>query len=175
MSLNNYKSYKKGMGIKVKIPGDIDKYDKQKIRPGIVLKAYPSHLEVQLFSTTKNESHSYFSLTINEQKQYVRSIYYRTIPWNQLVSKWFIKNELIFISANNPLFIKIAENKVTLLNDKYRLIHRNAFNKDIESNIKNKQIKELIDWNKDLQEENLKLKNEVELLKNYNSKNRNHG
>lgn len=172
MNLNNYKSYKKGMGIKVKIPGDIDKHGKQKIRPGIVLKAYPSHLEVQLFSTTKNESHSYFSLTINEQKQYVRSIYYRTVPWNELVSKWFIKNELIFISTNNPLFIKIAENKVTLLNDKYRLIHRNTFNKDTESNIKNKQIKELINWNQALEEENLKLKSQLDLLK---SKNHNHG
>lgn len=112
------------MGVIVKVPGDEDQDGNQKYRPGIVIKSYPSHLELQLLTTVENKKHNYHSLTINNQKQYIRPIYYRTLPWDQIMSKWIINEQEIFLSPNNPLFMKIAENKVKLLNDNYQLEHK---------------------------------------------------
>lgn len=148
----------KNLIIKVKIPGDKDENGKQKIRPGIVIKSYPGHVELQLFSTVKEHTHTYYSLMINNQKQYVRSIYYKTVPWEQVVSKWFIKSELIYLSPNNPLFFKIAENKVSLLNDNFQLVHKKNLIDSPELTKNKNQIQELVDWVRDLQEENEKLK-----------------
>lgn len=162
----NYKSFKKGMGIKVKIPEDNNKNGKQKIRPGIVIKSYASHVELQLFSTVKDNKHTYYSLMINNQKQYVRSIYYKTVPWEQVYSKWFIKNQLLYLSPHNPLFLRIAENKLSLLNDNYQLVHKKDLIHSIEITKDKNKLQELIDWNKDLQEENSKLKNQINNDKN---------
>ena len=59
---------------------DIDKETgKQKYRPAIVIKSYPSHVKIQLM-TTDPSNHDYFKIKINNQIQYIRPIYYRTIP-----------------------------------------------------------------------------------------------
>ncbi|WJG71466.1 hypothetical protein [Spiroplasma ixodetis] len=70
-----WKQYIKGMGIRVKIPNDIDKETgKQKYRPAIIIKSYPSHVKVQLM-TTEPSSHDYFKIKIDNQIQYIRPIY----------------------------------------------------------------------------------------------------
>lgn len=67
-----WKQYIKGMGIRVKITDDIDKETgKQKYRPAIVIKSYPSHVKVQLM-TTESSNHDYYKIKINNQIQYIR-------------------------------------------------------------------------------------------------------
>lgn len=130
MQSKNYQTFKKGIGVIVKISGDIDKNGKQKYRPGIIIKSYPSHAELQLLTTVKNEKYAYHELTINNQKQYIKPIYYRTLPWNQIISKWIIDGKEISLSLNNPLFVKIAENKIRMLNDNYQLVHKRFLQKE---------------------------------------------
>ena len=105
------------MGVYIKNPDDKDINGNQKYRPGIIIKSFPSHLELQLLSTTKNNKHTYHSLIINNQKQYIRPIYYRTISWDQVVNKWIINKKIVYLSKNNPLFLKITENKIQQLTD----------------------------------------------------------
>lgn len=60
---------KRGLGIRVKMIDDIDKETgKQKYRPAIVIKSYPSHVKVQLM-TTESSNHDYFKIKINNQIQ----------------------------------------------------------------------------------------------------------
>ncbi|WP_342218464.1 hypothetical protein [Spiroplasma endosymbiont of Amphimallon solstitiale] len=108
-----WKQYIKGMGIRVKITDDIDKETgKQKYRPAIVIKSYPSHVKVQLM-TTESSNHDYYKIKINNQIQYIRPIYYRTIPLEWVNQKWIDNNKKqIFISKNNSLFIKIQEMEI---------------------------------------------------------------
>lgn len=54
----------KGMGIRVKIIDDTDKETgKQKYRPAIVVKSYPSHVKVQLM-TTEPSNHDFGWVTL---------------------------------------------------------------------------------------------------------------
>ncbi len=65
----DWKKLQKGRGIKVQIPNDIDKETgKQKYRPAIVIKSYPSHVKVQLM-TTEPSGHDYFKIKIDNQIQ----------------------------------------------------------------------------------------------------------
>ncbi|WP_342273006.1 hypothetical protein [Spiroplasma endosymbiont of Acasis viretata] len=54
MQSNNYKSYKKGMGILVCIPGD-EHNGIQSKRPGIVLSSHPNYIVIQLLSTQPSD------------------------------------------------------------------------------------------------------------------------
>lgn len=52
MIKENWRKLQRGRGIRVQIIGDIDKETgKQKYRPAIVIKSYPSHIKVQLMTT----------------------------------------------------------------------------------------------------------------------------
>ncbi|BDT04070.1 hypothetical protein [Spiroplasma ixodetis] len=76
----------KGTGIKVQIPNDIDNQTgKQKYRPAIVIKSYPSHVKVQLLSTQPNKD-DYYKITVNNKIGYIRPIYHVTIPFNLIKS-----------------------------------------------------------------------------------------
>ncbi|MBP1526624.1 MAG: hypothetical protein H9Q66_01655 [Spiroplasma ixodetis] len=145
---------RKGMGIRVKITDDIDKETgKQKYRPAIVIKSYPSHVKVQLM-TTEPSNHDYFKIKIDNQIQYIRPIYYRTIKFNEITDIWKDKfNNIIKLSTNSKLFEKILEMECK---EMFEIIL------DLKKYLK-------------LQEENEHLKKQIELLKNFNLKNRNHG
>lgn len=172
MSQIKWWKLQKGTGIKVKIPGDIDKITgKQKIRPGIIIKSYPSHIKVQLFSTEKSKDTN-FSIVINGTLQHIRPIYFRTILFIDVHSLWFEKREKVFVKKDSSFFEKIIE-----------MQYKEIFDKSLDLSLQHKlekylkQNSELLDWNKELQKENeiQQLKKEVELLKNSNLKNRNRG
>lgn len=84
--MKNWKSYKKGMGIKVKIPNDLDEFDNQKYRPSIVIKSYPSHIKVQLLSTQPSKN-DYYKIILNNRTAYIRPIYHVTISIFYLINK----------------------------------------------------------------------------------------
>lgn len=155
-----WKQYIKGMGIRVKIPNDIDKENgKQKYRPAIVIKSYPSHVKVQLM-TTEPSNHDYFKIKINNQIQYIRPIYYRTIPFEWVNQKWIDNNKKqIFISKNNSLFIKIQEMEI-----KENLGYKIDF----------KKIKKVLNENQNFIKENKELKKQI-CMQSLKLKNRNHG
>lgn len=109
----DWKKLQKGRGIKVQIPNDIDnKTGKQKYRPAIVIKSYPSHVKVQLM-TTEPSGHDYFKIKIDNQIQYIRSIYYRTIPIEWINRIWRDNfNKPIQLDKNSTLFTKIQEMEI---------------------------------------------------------------
>ncbi|WP_342275997.1 hypothetical protein [Spiroplasma endosymbiont of Nebria brevicollis] len=152
----------KGTGIKVKLNGDIDKNGKQKIRPGIIIKSYPSHIKVQLFSTEKSKD-TYFSIVINGKLQHIRAIYHKTILFTDVHSFWFERGSKVSIEKDSVFFEKIIE-----------MEHKEIFEKPLDLSFQHKlekvekQKEQLIVWIKNLQEENLKLK---EQLKNQIRKN----
>ncbi|WDA54939.1 MAG: hypothetical protein PPFGHCPK_01420 (plasmid) [Spiroplasma endosymbiont of Drosophila atripex] len=106
MSQIEWWKLKKGIGIKVQIPNDIDKESgKQKYRPAIVIKSYPSHVKVQLLSTQPNKD-DYYKITINNKIGYVRPIYHVTISLKQIKSFWFEKGKIVKIKYDSVFFIK---------------------------------------------------------------------
>lgn len=143
----------KGMGIRVIISNDIDNQtSKQKYRPGIVIKSYPSHVKVQLM-TTEPSSHDYFKIKIDNQIQYIRPIYYRTIKFNEIADIWKDKyNKPIQLDKNSTLFTKIQEMEI-----KENLGYEINLNK-IQS----------------LEKENQQLKKQI-CVQSLKLKNRNHG
>ncbi|WDA54875.1 MAG: hypothetical protein PPFGHCPK_01356 (plasmid) [Spiroplasma endosymbiont of Drosophila atripex] len=151
----------KGMGIRVKISNDIDNQTgKQKYRPAIVIKSYPSHVKVQLM-TTEPSSHDYFKIKINNQIQYIRPIYYKTIKFNEIGNIWKDKfNNPIQLDKSSNLFTKIQEMEI-----KENLGYEINLNQKIKLETKIQK----------LEKENQQLKNKIELFKNSNLKNRNHG
>ena len=107
---------KKGRGIRVKIIDDIDKETgNQKYRPAIVIKSYPSHVKVQLMTTEKS-SHDFYTITIDNQNQYIRPIYFRTIKFNEITDVWKDKDNIailpIQLDKNSTLFTKIQEMEI---------------------------------------------------------------
>ncbi|MBP1525923.1 MAG: hypothetical protein H9Q65_05150 [Spiroplasma ixodetis] len=142
-----WKQYIKGMGIRVKITDDIDKETgKQKYRPAIVIKSYPSHVKVQLM-TTESSNHDYYKIKINNQIQYIRPIYYRTIPLEWVNQKWIDNNKKqIFISKNNSLFIKIQEMEIK---------------ENLGYKIDLKKIKKVLNENQNFRQENKQLKKQI--------------
>ncbi|WDA54960.1 MAG: hypothetical protein PPFGHCPK_01441 (plasmid) [Spiroplasma endosymbiont of Drosophila atripex] len=145
----DWKKLRKGIGIKVQIPNDIDKdTGKQKYRPAIVIKSYPSHVKVQLM-TTESSNHDYFKIKINNQIQYIRPIYYRTIPLEWINRIWRDNfNKPIQLDKKSNLFIKITE-----MEFKENLDYEISFN-----NIKNLK-KENQELKKQICVQSLKLKN----------------
>lgn len=145
---------KKGLGIRVKIIDDIDKETGiQKYRPAIVIKSYPSHVKVQLM-TTEPSKHDYFTIMIDNQIQYIRPIYYRTIKFNEITDIWKDKfNKIIVINKTSKLFQKIAEMECKEI---------------FEITLDLKKISKL-------KQEIQQIKKENELLRNSELKNRNHG
>ncbi|WP_174480099.1 hypothetical protein [Spiroplasma endosymbiont of Danaus chrysippus] len=139
----------KGMGIRVKIIDDTDKETgKQKYRPAIVIKSYPSHVKVQLM-TTEPSNHDYFQTKIDNQIQYIRSIYYRTIKFNEITDIWKDKfNKIISINKTSKLFQKIVEMKCKEIFE---------INIDLEKN--KYQEKEIQELKKQICVQALKLKN----------------
>ncbi|BET39675.1 hypothetical protein [Spiroplasma ixodetis] len=103
----------KGMGIRVKISNDIDNQTgKKKYCPAIVIKSYPGHVKVQLM-TTEPSSHDYFKIKINNQIQYIRPIYYKTIKFNEIGNIWKDKfNNPIQLDKSSTLFTKIQEMEI---------------------------------------------------------------
>jgi len=150
----------KGMGIRVKMPNDIDKETgKQKYRPAIVIKSYPSHVKVQLM-TTEPSNHDYFKIKIDNQIQYIRPIYCRTIPFEWINQKWIdINNNIIKIDRKNKIFQKIAAKEYKEISDQ---------------NLDLTKIKNLETKIQKLEKENQEFKKQicVQVLK---LKNRNHG
>ncbi|WP_338987169.1 hypothetical protein [Spiroplasma endosymbiont of Dasysyrphus albostriatus] len=141
---------RKGMGIKVQIPNDIDKETgKQKYRPAIVIKSYPSHVKVQLLSTQPNKN-NYYKITVNNKIGYVRAIYHITISFNLIQSLWFERGQKVFINSDSVFFQKIIEMEYKEIFDKELNLHQ-------------------------LHEEIQELRNEIELLRNSKLKNRHHG
>ncbi|WDA55003.1 MAG: hypothetical protein PPFGHCPK_01484 (plasmid) [Spiroplasma endosymbiont of Drosophila atripex] len=123
----------KGTGIKVQIPNDIDKETgKQKYRPAIVIKSYPSHVKVQLM-TTEQSTHDYFKIKIDNQIQYIRPIYYRTIPIEWVNRSWKDKNnKLIVLNKTNKFFQNIAEKEyIEILGQKLNFVKENKLKKQI--------------------------------------------
>ncbi|BDT05198.1 hypothetical protein [Spiroplasma ixodetis] len=100
---------RKGIGVRVQLPNDIDNQTgKQKYRPAIVIKSYPSHVKVQLM-TTEPSSHDYFKIKINNQIQYIRPIYYRTISFDLVNRIWLDKNNnAIILNKTNKFFKKLG-------------------------------------------------------------------
>jgi len=164
------KNLRKGIGIRVKITGDINEYGEQKIRPGIVIKSYPSHVKTQLLTTEINEKEDYYYVTTNKIG-YVRPIYHVTISYNQIKSLWFERGKVVQIEHDSTFFRKIIEME-------YKEIFEQNLNLENIENLqceneklkleiikKNEQMQELINWNKNLQDENLKFITELELYK----------
>lgn len=153
MSQIEWWKLKKGIGIKVQIPNDIDKESgKQKYRPAIVIKSYPSHVKVQLLSTQPNKD-DYYKITINNKIGYVRPIYHVTISLKQIKSFWFEKGKIVKIKYDSVFFHKVIE-----------MEYKEIFDKNLELEVIQQQAKKI-----------KQLKNEIELLKNFKSKTRNHG
>ncbi|MBP1526873.1 MAG: hypothetical protein H9Q66_02910, partial [Spiroplasma ixodetis] len=149
----NWWYFRKGTGIKVKIQGDVDKETgKQKYRPGVVIKSYPNHLKVQLFSTEKTKDTA-FSIVINDKVQHIRPIYHKTISFADINSFWFEKGNKVFIEKDSSLFEKIIEMEYQEIFEKPLGL---SFQHKLEK--QQKQINELTNWNRDLQKENLNLK-----------------
>ncbi|WP_252320796.1 hypothetical protein [Spiroplasma endosymbiont of Lariophagus distinguendus] len=100
---------RKGIGVRIQLPNDIDKETgKQKYRPAIVIKSYPSHVKVQLM-TTESSSHDYFKIKIDNQIQYIRPIYYRTISFELVNRIWLDKNNnAIILNKTNKFFKKLG-------------------------------------------------------------------
>lgn len=105
-----WKKFQRGRGVRVAIKGDINKNDNtQKYRPGIVIKSYPSHVKVQLLSTEQSK-YDYFSININNKKQYIRPIYFRTIELNEILDTWKDDNgKIIQLDKKSTFFTKIIE------------------------------------------------------------------
>lgn len=154
MIRNNWKKYERGDGIRVKLPNDFDEKGKQKYRPGIVIRSYPNHIKVQLFST--DSKNAYTSILINEKIQYIKPKYNCSITINEVNQRWNEKETKspIKISRNNNLFKKIAEMEYwEISGQKYR-----------NTNFK-ERIDQLIEWIKDLEKENSKLKLKIKSSK----------
>lgn len=124
-----------GVGIRVAIKGDNDKYGNQKNRPGIVLRRYPSHVKVQLLSTEKS-NYDHFSLKINNIDQYVRPIYFRTVKYYEILELWRDdNNKIIKLQKGSTFFTRIVEMQYTELFEekldliKYQLENRLNFKK----------------------------------------------
>ncbi|WJG71299.1 hypothetical protein [Spiroplasma ixodetis] len=149
MQQNYWWKLKKGRGIRVKIIDDIDKETgKQKYRPAIVIKSYPSHVKVQLM-TTESSNHDYFKIKIDNQIQYIRPIYYRTIKFNEIADIWKDKcNKPIQLDKNSTLFTKIQEMEI-----KENLGYEINLNKTQSLEKENQQLK------KQICVQSLKLKN----------------
>lgn len=151
----------KGMGIRVKISNDIDNQtgSKQKYRPAIVIKSYPSHVKVQLM-TTEPSSHDYFKIKINNQIQYIRPIYYKTIKFNEIGNIWKDKfNNPIQLDKSSTLFIKIQEMEIK---------------ENLGYKIDLKKIKKVLNENQNFRQENKQLKKKI-CMQSLKLKNRNHG
>lgn len=103
-----FKSYKRGMGIKVRIIGDNDTSGKQKIRPAIIIKSYPSHIKVQLLSTQPNKN-DYYSIKVNNIQSYIRSIYYKTITIDEIHGFWHESGKQVILDPKSKFFEKVAE------------------------------------------------------------------
>jgi len=174
---------KKGRGIKVKIKGDIDKEtSEQKYRPAIVIKSYPSHVKLQLM-TTEASYHDYFKIKIDNQVQYIRPIYFRTVKFNEITTIWKDSfDKPIQLDRKSTLFTKIQEMEIKEnleyeidLNNYEKILNENEqLNNTLKENIQNLenevknlvlQIQELIELDKDLQNENDKKK--IRYLKKY--------
>lgn len=190
---NIWNNLRKGTGVIVCIPGD-EHNGIQSKRPGVVLKTHPKYITVQLLSTTKSK-HDIGITNINYKIQYVRPIYLRNITINQIIGLWYdYKKHPIFINDNSKLMNLIESNpykassitlsieeflKIKVLEESAEKSYKTvleliAENEKLKSTIFDMKDKEeeLLFWNKDLQEENLKLITQLDLLK---SKNRNHG
>lgn len=89
MRVKNYKSYKKGMGIIVNIPGDHHN-GVPCTRPGIVLDSNPGYVVVQLFSSRSNPD-DLASFAINNKTQYIRGIYLKNVLLTQIKGIWWDK------------------------------------------------------------------------------------
>ncbi len=105
----NWRKFQKGTGIRVPLLNDFDENGQQKHRPGIVIKTYPTHVEVQLLSTQSNK-HDAFSTKINNKVQYVRPIYFRTININDITDVWKdADGKAIEINKTSNFFQKVAK------------------------------------------------------------------
>ncbi|WP_174481631.1 hypothetical protein [Spiroplasma endosymbiont of Danaus chrysippus] len=104
-----WKKYEKGDGVRVKLDGDLDQNNNQKYRPGIIIRSYPTHIKIQLFST--NPKNSYASVTINSKIQYIKSKYNRSVNISEINQRWIDKKTKlpVKINKNNILFKQIAE------------------------------------------------------------------
>ena len=99
---------RKGIGIKVKMPHDIDENGKQKYRPAIVIKSYPSHVKVQLLSTQSNKD-DYYKIIVNNKTGYIRPIYNITISYENIYNFWYEKGKIISLKNDSIFFEKIIE------------------------------------------------------------------
>lgn len=76
--------------------------------PGIVIKSYPNHIKVQLFSTEKSKD-TVFSIVINGKLQYIRPIYHKTVLFTDVYNFWFEKDKKVFVEKDSAFFEKIIE------------------------------------------------------------------
>ncbi|WP_339041378.1 hypothetical protein [Spiroplasma endosymbiont of Apeira syringaria] len=167
------------MGILVCIPGD-EHNGIQSKRPGIVLSSHPNYIVIQLLSTQPSD-HDLGTLTINNKISYISPIYLINIIKNQVLGFWFDYNtrKPIYLNKSSKL-MKIIEsnpykaNSITLKLKEYLELKNSIINQSQVLKIR-KQMNELTNWNKDLQQEIQQLKNEIDLLKNSKSKTCNRG
>ncbi|WJG71335.1 hypothetical protein [Spiroplasma ixodetis] len=154
-----WRQLQKGTGIKVTITGDIDEFGKQKYRPAIVIKSYPSHVKVQLLSTKKGIN-AYYKCLIGNKVSYVRPIYHVTISHSVVIhSYWFEKGKRIQINKKNVFFQKIIE-----------MEYKEIFDKNLDfTKIKELEIK--------VQEQDIEIKQLKKqiCMQSLKLKNRNHG
>lgn len=171
MEKNKWKKLQKGTGIIVCIPGD-EHNGIQSKRPGIVVKTHENYVTVQLFSSQPSE-HDLLTIVVNNKKQHLRPIYLKNILFNQINNYWFdySKREPLSVNENSKL-MKIIESNKNISN--YITLELNDY---LDLKKKNQHFEKLLDWNKELEQENeiQQLKKEIELLKNSNLKNRNRG
>lgn len=153
-----WRQLQKGTGIKVTITGDIDEFGKQKYRPAIVVKSYPSHVKVQLLSTKKGID-TYYKCLIGNKVSYVRPIYHVTISHSVIHSYWFEKGKRIQINKKNVFFQKIIE-----------MEYKEIFDKNLDLT----KIKELEIKVQEQDNEIKQLKKQI-CMQSLKLKNRNHG
>lgn len=152
---NRWWKLQKGTGVIVCIPGD-EHHGIQSKRPGIVLKTHPEYITVQLLSTTKS-NHNLGTTNINYKIQYIRPIYLRNVPHNQIIGLWYdFKKNVISINDDSKIMKLIETNP-------YKA---SSITLSLEEFLKIKDKEEqLLSWNKELQEENSKLKIQLETTK----------
>ncbi|WP_308150031.1 hypothetical protein [Spiroplasma sp. AdecLV25b] len=157
----DWRKLQRGRGIRVQIINDIEKETgKQKYRPAIVIKSYPSHVKVQLI-TTESSNHDYFNIKNDNHINFIRPIYSRTIKFNEISDIWKDTfNKSIELDRYSTFFIKLVQMEIK---ENFN-INPNSINYSVLKKHK-EQLEQLIDWIHDLQEENSKFKTQLDTLK----------
>lgn len=162
----DYKKLKKGIGVRVKIPDDVHNDNKQNIRPGIFIKFEKNYAVIQL-CTSQSSNFDFATFFANNKRQYLRSIYTKNVPFNQIKDLWTDdkSKKLIKLNPEGKIMKKIINNK---FKSSAVTIDTNEFVTFKTLEIKNKSLKNEININQkriEEQDEQIKeLKNNQKIL-----------